>query len=278
METKDSLSLKPDWFNSCPFAILALDAEGRIQWVNDALEELLGLRADQLQGHNRESLPSALHKILLEEDEILHLENTDGSHLWLQCMTREGLDARGRQVHFHFYQDVTRTVQLEEQNRLLTETVNALRLSDDLTGLPNQRALAQMLDRQVSHSRRYHNPLSMMLVRVQITSSDLSQDEDVRAPVMLAVSHFFRERFRWADQVARWDEDTFAIVLPETDVEDAEGLKHEVSSGVADIDIPETYQGRVQVKFDFGIASWRKGDDTKTLLRRTAQSLYPLGQ
>lgn len=272
MDTKTHPAFNHSRYESCPFAMLVLDASGSIQWANSALEDMIGLPMSQLLGHNRDSIPSAAHRILFDEDETVHLQGSGVPDRWLECTT--DLDnPDGQQLRIHFYRDVTRTVHLEDENQVLRTQIEQLRLSDELTGLPNQHALAQMLDHHVSLSRRYKNPLSVMLIQVRLSSIDIALEDVVKDPIMLAASHFLRDRFRWVDQISRWDQDTFAIILAETSGEAAEHLQTEVSASLPEMEIPETFQDRVQIDLDFGIASWVKGDDTKTLLLRTAKSL-----
>ena len=123
----------------------------------------------------------------------------------------------------------------------------------------------------MSRSRRYKNPLSAVLVAV-----DLHRLASVRPlstdPVTLAVSRFLRDRLRWVDQIGRWEEDQFLLVLPETTEGDARGLLDKIVSEQDSMQMPEPYDD-LRPQLRFGLACWSKGDDMRTLLRRTLDDL-----
>ena len=158
--------------------------------------------------------------------------------------------------------DVTAQEQLAEENARLHQQVEDLKLTDDLTGLPNKRAISQALDLHVSRSRRYQNPLSVVLVHIDLNAlsgiQPLSSD-----PVVLAVSRFLRDRLRWVDQIARWEDNLFLLVLPETTEADARGLLDKIAGEQDSMLLPESY-AEMRPKLAFGLACWKKGDDIRT--------------
>jgi diguanylate cyclase (GGDEF)-like protein len=165
---------------------------------------------------------------------------------------------------------VTRETELVEENRKLRETVESLRMSDELTGLPNQRALKQQLELHVSRSRRYDNSLSVIHI-----SFDLDQPAATDA-VALALAQHLRDRLRWADLVAHWDEAEFVVILPET----VEGKAREVGANLLAADDPVRITGDfsgIEPRIAIGVAGWQKGDDSRTLLARAASDLRNAG-
>ena len=167
--------------------------------------------------------------------------------------------------------DVSAQEQLAEENARLRQQIEDLKLTDDLTGLPNQRAISQALDLHVSRSRRYQNPLSTVLVHIDITSADGVQPFSTD-PIILAVSRFLRDRLRWVDQIARWEDNLFLLVLPETGEEDAKSLLEKIGKEQHTMHLPES-AGDLRPTLTFGLGCWRKGDDMRVLLRRTMQHL-----
>ena len=146
-----------------------------------------------------------------------------------------------------------------------------LKLTDDLTGLPNRRAISQALDLHISRSRRYQNPLSTALIHIDLREWNGVQPLSSE-PVVLAVSRFLRDRLRWVDQIARWDENVFLLVLPETTEADARQLLEKIVGEQQGMELPESV-GDLRPQLTFGLACWRKGDDMRTLLRHTLADL-----
>ncbi len=251
-------------FNDCPCGILRLDADGRILEANPALEAMLGLSSRQLTGHDRDSLPYPAFRGLFKGQEgMLHLMGPGvETERWLQC--RPG---SGSGPVTHFFTDVTELVRLREQNRQLRDQVEELTISDDLTGLANQRAFNRALTAQVTRSRRYQNPLSLILVELLDQGQKDGQPTDEG---VLAASRYLRDRLRWVDVIARWDHNHFLVILPETDEASAAELIRKIE---AEFTAPEAASERPGLVLRFGSSSWRKGDDERKLMDRAAASL-----
>lgn len=253
-----------DWLMQTPAPMLAVGEDGRIIWTNRSLEAFVGLPDSELLGHTRESLPSPTHRVLFEEKELIHLNGPGAPDRWLRCDI--WFDEKQPTVRLHCYTDVTREIELDEQNRQLRETVDKLRTTDELTGLPNRRALSQQLELHVSRSRRYDNQLSIIHIGV---ACDEAAAQDA---VAVAVAHHLRDRLRWADLVARWNEAEFVIVLPETE----ETMAREVGANLFAVDDPVTLKGEfanIVPRIAMGVAGWHRGDDSRTLLARAAADI-----
>jgi len=261
-------SLCRDWLMQAPAPMLAVDENDRIRWANRALEAIVGLPVSQLLGHTRESLPAPTYRVLFAEDELIHLKGPGAPERWLRCEVR--VDRNQPSIRLHCLTDVTREIELAEENRRLREMVDSLRMTDDLTGLPNKRALKQQLELHVSRSRRYDNSLSV--IHISLDSDEVAAKD----ALALALAHHLRDRLRWADLVARWDELDFIMVLPETD----ESKAREVGANLLAADDPVKIPGEfaaVEPRIAMGVAGWQRGDDSRTLLARAAAELRNAG-
>ena len=247
-----------------PFGLLLLDQDGRVSWLNTAMQEMLDLPAGEMAGKTAPELPDAVHHLISGDSNLVQFGD---SGRWLNRTLRRGEDGERLLI----VQDVTAEEELAEDNARLRQQVEDLKLTDDLTGLPNKRAISQALDLHISRSRRYQNPLSTALIHV-----DLQQWNGVQPlssePAVLAVSRFLRDRLRWVDQIARWDENIFLLVLPETTETDARQLLEKIASEQQGIVMPESC-GNLRPQLSYGLACWKKGDDMRTLLRQTLSDL-----
>lgn len=252
---------------SSPCGMLVLDDSGRIQWLNQALEEMLELPAERLLGHSLETLPYATHMGLFKGSGLMHLIGPGLSReRWLQCTVQER-DA-GAPVS-KFFQDVTELVRLQHENEKLQQQVEELTITDELTGLANQRALNRALNTQVTRSRRYQNPLSLAIIELLDPSAAAAEFSD---PVILATSRYLRDRLRWVDLLARWDHNHFVVILPETTAQEGVELLEDISKGFAQVSIPEPDAHR-KLMLSIGLAQWEKGNDARLLLDRAAEDL-----
>ncbi len=157
---------------------------------------------------------------------------------------------------------------LREENRRLKRQVEELSITDELTGMSNRRALQRALETQVTRSRRYHNPLSIVLVEVALGDPSVEPGDEV----ILAVSRFLSERLRWVDMIARWEGRQFVLVLPETGIEDGQRLLHKIRQGFGESALSTQFSDS-HILLYVGLAEWQKGDDARLLLQRAMEAL-----
>ncbi len=157
---------------------------------------------------------------------------------------------------------------LREENRRLKQQVEELSITDELTGLTNRRALKRALETQVTRSRRYHNPLSVMLIEVALEDST----EEPGDEIILAVSRFLGESLRWVDMIARWDKQQFILVLPETAIDDGQRLLQKIRQGFGQSELFTQFSDSSTLLY-VGLAEWQKGDDVRLLLQRASKAL-----
>ncbi len=252
-----------------PCGVLILDQNGTIRWLNPALEEMLGLKADQLVGHSREQFPYTTHRGLFKGDGLMHLFGSGvAQERWLACSveTREDADPAMRTIKY--FQDMTELMQLRAENQRLRQQVDELAITDELTGLANRQSLTRALNAQVARSRRYQNPLTLAVLHLTNNGNEAALADEV----ILEVSHYLRDRLRWVDLIARWEHSQFIIILPETSLQDGHDLMDKVLKSFSELQLPAQYDvGSLQLQF--GLAEWHKGQDARLLMKQALASL-----
>jgi len=264
MEQSAMTHIDPSLLQTLPIGLLLLDENGRIDWLNDAMSEMLDTPATELLGKHIAELGESAQQLLAAEPRLFHVP---GSRRWLNREIRRGEEGQRLLTVL----DVSAQEELAEETARLRQKVEDLKLTDELTGLPNKRAISQSLDLHISRSRRYQNPLSVVLVHLDLHAFGGVQPLSSE-PAILAVSRFLRDRLRWVDQIARWEENIFLLVLPETTEQDARGLLQKVESEQESMALPESC-GDTRPGLTFGLACWQKGRDMRTLLRDAIDDL-----
>lgn len=255
-----------------PIGILLRDAHGRISWMNNALGEILGDdRRDQLLNKSAEELPAPLAD-LLDLTTTLHLPG-DEQHedLWLMGHS-ESLPQNQGSVQYLV--DITPMHWLMQERDQLRTELNDVIMVDSETGMRNRKGLYYSLEPQLSRSRRYDRPLSIIILRLECLEDFQQQYQREDAlPLLASLSQLLSDQLRWADIVGRLNETDFLLVLPEIHAEDANKVVDNLRQQLAGLSITDVPAGEFEITARFGVAEWRKGDDMGLLLMRARQML-----
>jgi two-component system cell cycle response regulator len=125
------------------------------------------------------------------------------------------------------------TAAMAVHNARLRAEVERLANEDGLTGLANRRVFEEVLGRELSRSRRTHEPLAMVVFdvdffkRVNDTLGHQAGDA-----VLRQVAQVLAATARDVDLVARYGGEEFTVVLPNCSLDDAAGVAERMRSGV----------------------------------------------
>ncbi len=252
-----------DALQSAPVGILLLDDKGCIQWHNNTLLQLLGLDRGQLTG----TLKEELHAILINPAETMQLQQ-NGEQRWLRCNRQIMEDNHS----VHFYLDITTEERLRHERDQLNEDLQQLTTRDFATGLPNRHALLQGLEPLISRSRRYGNPLSLIMLHAHPEGAEAAGGA-LQEQLWMQVAQLLKDQMRWADIIGRYDGSDFLLILPETAEEAAGQLAEKLSALVKGLILKSVDGVSYQIKPYCGITGWRKGDDATLMLHRISDSV-----
>lgn len=257
---------------NAPIGILIIDNDERIIWANETFEKFFNIESENLIGKLTDmiSVP-ALKSVLKNHDEIVMTKTGRNDTRWLRCWHQALKTNNSTACNICFLIDVSDQYQLQQEFERVQKELEAKSTRDPLTGLFNRRGLMQILETQVSRSRRYDNPLS--IIRLQIGDYRFNDGkEPARNQVLLAVGHLFSDQLRWADVAGRLDNNDFLLILPETDNAAAEVLVSKIEEALHELMVGKNEQ-HVSLNVHFGITSWIRGDDQGKLLERAEQSM-----
>lgn len=145
-------------------------------------------------------------------------------------------------------------------------------MTDSATGLRNQRALDEMLPREIRLVRRVEHPLSTILMSVDYLES-ISEHHGSAAgdEAWHTVAETLGKRLRQSDLLFRTDDDAFCIVLNQTGQEGAvilaERLLQEVDRCVSFDNV------QFVLTASAGVTELGSSDDASTLMARTRDAL-----
>ena len=263
LDTSDLTAL----LQACPMALALSDSKQNITWVNENFEKYLGISADEIQSTNIDDLPSGLKQLFTSSSTVHIPANKLREDQWYMC-NKYNLGESGNTMHY--ITDVGPLYLLMQEKELLRDELEEALARDPVTGMPNQKALFQSLESQVSRSRRYNNSLSVVIL--QINNLELL-DEAHKAELLVPISQMLNDQVRWADIVGKLRDNEFLLVLPETSTEACEKLCENLSQRLTELVLPLGIASNYKIAARFAYAEWQKGDDAGLLLLRAKKML-----
>lgn len=121
----------------------------------------------------------------------------------------------------------------------VTSKLRRLATVDETTNLRNQRHFYEALAMEISRSQRYQRAFSILLVKID--HFDLYKTRyGIKASDLLLYSFamLLRDKMRVSDTVSRYEENEFALLLPETNYDGAMELCRRLLNAVDDYPFP----------------------------------------
>ncbi|UTW45718.1 sensor domain-containing diguanylate cyclase [bacterium SCSIO 12696] len=148
--------------------------------------------------------------------------------------------------------------------------LKALSLSDELTGLRNRRAFNQELKREFASHKRYSTPLSLLLLDLdnfkQVNDNYGHQAGDKALEI---VANLMLPVFRDSDLLARYGGEEFAVLLPNTNLADAQKAAERIRRAIAN-----NHCCPQKLTVSIGAASADEFDDAARLIKQADEALY----
>ncbi|OLB87826.1 MAG: hypothetical protein AUI15_28910 [Actinobacteria bacterium 13_2_20CM_2_66_6] len=148
-------------------------------------------------------------------------------------------------------------------------------LTDELTKLPNRRALAQQFLQEMQRARRHHNAIAFLMIdldhfkQVNDTYGHLNGDA-----VLAELAQILKTGARESDVCARYGGEEFALILHETTESGARVLAERIRAKVA----AATFPGGLKLTISVGVAATEDATLFTQLIDRADQGLYAAKQ
>ena len=240
-----------------PVGIFLVNSDNRIVWVNKTLCEQTGLEARQLIGHSRSELPGTNIFPISERIARQHINRPGNETLF-------NFNYISKQLQTEF-KDIAEIGCLVKFSNFSDNRIHfGFEQLEEKTGLYTRHGILKKLSIHVSRSRRYFNPLSIIMLRVAPDSE--TNNESINQ----AIAMILRDKLRWVDDVGHWNMSDFLLILPETGEEAANKLARKIKFQISRFKLPENHK---KIPTLIATSSWHKGEDETNLLKRVTEQL-----
>jgi len=159
-------------------------------------------------------------------------------------------------------------------NIKLFEKMQRQATRDGLTGLMNHKTFYEALERELWRSRRYGGTISLIMADID----NLKKINDTRGhragdTAIREISRRIKECTRQIDMAARYGGDEFAVILPNTGIEEASLVAQRIVEAVGHP--PAIWQGQeVPLSISIGVGQYDADSDPEDITSRSDQALY----
>jgi diguanylate cyclase (GGDEF)-like protein/PAS domain S-box-containing protein len=255
--------------NAAGDGAMLLSTDGTIDALNEKAAEALGTEPDQIIGKNVfDLLPPDISsrrresgRIVTETGRPFQFEDErDGR--WYHVTIYPVTDDESAVVQWAvFGREITETKKMEQE-------LMRLSITDDLTGLYNQRHFIEKIDEEVERARRVGYSLCLVIFDVDDfktyndTYGHLKGNEILRAIGTITLRSIRKD----VDSAYRFGGDEFALILPYSDRDTADEIIERIASRT---------KGRLGgVTISSGIATLTDGISTHDLIHLADQFMY----
>lgn len=170
--------------------------------------------------------------------------------------------------------DITELKTTEVALRKARDTALVDANTDSLTGLFNRRYVLDWLLKEIQAARLGTRSLCVGLVDLDnFKEVNDTYGHQMGDQVLKHLADNMRSHMRPADTISRIGGDEFLIIFPDTGLADASSALSRVKQGIADANVTVELAG-VKYSFSSGVAEFRTGETSKSLLQRADMALY----
>ncbi len=170
---------------------------------------------------------------------------------------------------------VLREVEVKKERVNLLKKLEKLAITDALTKLYNSRYFFSEIKTEIKRNRRYSRDLSLLILDIDFFKEYNDNWGHVEGDrVLMEIGKTIKSCMRSMDTAYRYGGEEFAIILPETGIDEACVVGTRIKDNINDL-IFEPEPGEKQsIKISIGATEIVDGEDYKAFIKRADKALY----
>jgi diguanylate cyclase (GGDEF)-like protein/PAS domain S-box-containing protein len=236
--------------------IIVADFDGKRSYVSSAVQSMFGWNPEEATAHTALQLvhPEDLYKAEAARRELqsgsedalveCRIRKANGEYLWVEAALRLIRDPSTGLPSgiLHIDRDISERKRSEQRLREAYRAVEAMSLTDVLTGLANRRHFDRYLATEWRRSMRDNKPLSLLMLDVDLFKAynDTYGHQQGDSCLKQIAEACMDVVSRAGDLVARFGGEEFVVVLPNTESEGALQVANEICESLRSRRLPHT--------------------------------------
>jgi len=148
-----------------------------------------------------------------------------------------------------------KSYQLSFDLNIAKEHAEKMALTDALTGINNRRAFYKLGNKIIQNSQRYQHSMSIVMLDIdKFKEINDKWGHGAGDDVIIALAKTIKAAAREADICGRLGGDEFSIILPETDIEQAQNFSERLCSKISNI-VVSTQTSNISFTSSIGVAT-----------------------
>ncbi|HIP54589.1 MAG TPA: sensor domain-containing diguanylate cyclase [Sulfurimonas autotrophica] len=257
--------------------VLIADANGIIEYVNDAVTLISGYTKEELIGNKTNIFKSGKHtkefyeklwKTILsgKNYQSVIINKTKNDKLYYADLKITPLFDENKKLKNFVATSMDITNRIEMQKKL-----QKLATIDSLTGIYNRYKIDDAINLQIARSKRYKEPFCLIMLDVDhFKKVNDTYGHDIGDKVLKALSRLISKHIRCTDIFGRWGGEEFAVILENTKKEEAIEIAEKLRK------IVEAYsiENRYKITISLGVGEYKEGESREDLVKKVDKALY----
>ncbi|MFH2045448.1 MAG: diguanylate cyclase [Pseudomonadota bacterium] len=233
---------------------------------SDNIVEVETLLANKYK-KNKEDIYGLIDSVAKQSTEIFSLFGIDMYNIkpYSQILKEANeeiikLNLSNEQLLIKYKEAKDRAEILTKKLKATNEKLKTASIIDGLTGLYNHMFFQKQLDIELSRNVRYKKPISLMMLDLDYFKNvNDTYGHRIGDIVLQTISIFMQNQLRISDFAFRYGGDEFAIILPETELDEATALAERIRSSIEQNTI-RANSSTIKVTISIGIATYLSGN------------------